>query len=78
MSYWKRWRAELRSWVTESCGASDLISSGQNGFVIPSADLAALSAQIEWAFRHRDELAEMRLLPETRQNGIRGADFMLR
>lgn len=46
--------------VTESCGASDLISSGQNGFVVPSADLAALSAKIEWIFRHRDELAEMR------------------
>jgi glycosyltransferase involved in cell wall biosynthesis len=46
--------------VTASCGASDLISSGQNGFVIPSADLAALSAKLEWAFRHRDELAEMR------------------
>lgn len=46
--------------VTESCGAADLISQGQNGFVIPPADLDALGKKLEWAFRRRDELAAMR------------------
>ncbi len=46
--------------VTTSCGASDLICSGQNGFVIAPADIEALIDNLEWAFRHRDEVAEMR------------------
>ena len=46
--------------VTQSCGACDLISSGQNGYVIAPADLDALSQKLEWAFHHRDEVSAMR------------------
>lgn len=45
--------------VTESCGACDLIESGRNGFIIP-VDVNALSEKLEWAFHHRNHLAEMR------------------
>ena len=46
--------------ATASCGASDVISQGQNGFVIPAADLDALGGRLEWAVQRRDELAAMR------------------
>jgi glycosyltransferase involved in cell wall biosynthesis len=46
--------------VSENCGASDLISQGQNGFVIPVADLDALGDKLEWAAHHGDELSAMR------------------
>jgi len=46
--------------VTESCGASDVIAPGQNGFVLPAAHVDALGEKLEWAFQHRDEVARMR------------------
>jgi len=46
--------------VTASCGASDVISQGQHGFVIPPTNLEAVTDTLEWAFHHRDELSAMR------------------
>ncbi|PYX97172.1 MAG: hypothetical protein DMG64_05360 [Acidobacteria bacterium] len=46
--------------TTSSCGASDLIRGGENGFVIPPANLEALIASLEWASRNRDKLRQMR------------------
>ena len=46
--------------VTDACGASDLIKSGQSGFIIPAADLNAVGEKLEQAFQQRSELAVMR------------------
>lgn len=42
--------------TTTSCGASDLIRHGENGLVIPPADLESLISSLEWASRNRDKL----------------------
>lgn len=46
--------------TTTSCGASDLIRHGENGFVIPAADLESLIARLDWASQNRDTLRQMR------------------
>lgn len=61
--------------VTHTCGACDLISSGQNGFVIAPADLDALSEKLEWAFHHRDEMAGMRFAARNTAEGYPWSRF---
>ena len=47
--------------TTTSCGASDLIRHGENGLVIPPADLDSLMSSLEWGSKNRDKLREMGL-----------------
>jgi len=46
--------------TTDSCGASDLIQHGENGFVIPAANLESLIASLEWASQNPEKLRQMR------------------
>jgi UDP-glucose:(heptosyl)LPS alpha-1,3-glucosyltransferase len=46
--------------TTTSCGASDLIRKGENGFKIPAADLESLMTSLEWASKNRDKVRQMR------------------
>ena len=46
--------------VSENVGAKDFIVEGNNGWVVPVGDVAALAAQLEWCILHPNELREMR------------------
>ncbi|MCC7007741.1 MAG: glycosyltransferase family 4 protein [Acidobacteria bacterium] len=46
--------------TTANAGAADLIVEGQNGFVIPAADVEALAEALRWSADHPDELFAMR------------------
>jgi starch synthase len=45
--------------VTVNTGASDIITDGVDGFVIPIRDVAAIEEKLEWGYSHPQELAEM-------------------
>jgi alpha-maltose-1-phosphate synthase len=45
--------------VTENTGASDIITDGVDGFIIPIRDVAAIEEKLEWCYSHPEELAEM-------------------
>ena len=42
-------------------GAVDLITHGQEGFIVPIRDSEAIARCLEWAYRHRGELRDMRV-----------------
>ena len=46
--------------LTESCGAADVVREGENGFLVPAADLQSLMTKLEWAFTYRQDLHRMR------------------
>ncbi|HYX18494.1 MAG TPA: glycosyltransferase family 4 protein [Nostoc sp.] len=45
--------------VTVNTGASDIITNGVEGFIIPIRDVEALKEKLEWCYYHPQELAEM-------------------
>ena len=45
--------------TTENTGAADLITHGENGFVIPANDAEALHHQMNWCIENRHRLPEM-------------------
>ena len=48
--------------VSEGAGASDLITEGVDGFVVPLRDPGALAERIDWCRQNQDKLPEMGLL----------------
>jgi glycosyltransferase involved in cell wall biosynthesis len=45
--------------ATPNTGAADIVQDGREGFVVPIRDVDALTEKLEWAYRHREDLAEM-------------------
>ena len=45
--------------ATPNTGAADILRDGEEGFIVPIQDVDALAEKIEWAYRHRENLAEM-------------------
>ena len=45
--------------VTVNTGASDIMTNGVEGFIIPIRDVEALKHKLEWCYSHPHELAEM-------------------
>ncbi len=45
--------------VSDHCGVSTAINSGENGFVYQFDNPEALASHIEWSYRNRDKLQEM-------------------
>ncbi|BAY60600.1 putative glycosyl transferase [Calothrix brevissima NIES-22] len=45
--------------VTANTGASDIITNGVEGFIIPIRDVEAIKEKLEWCHSHPQELAEM-------------------
>jgi glycosyltransferase involved in cell wall biosynthesis len=45
--------------ITANTGASDIITNGVEGFIIPIRDVEALKDKLEWCYSHPQELAEM-------------------
>jgi glycosyltransferase involved in cell wall biosynthesis len=45
--------------ISDHCGVSRVINSGENGFVYHFDNTEELATQIEWSYRNRDELQEM-------------------
>ncbi len=51
---------ELPVIITDICGtAEDLVCEGENGFVIPVGDVAALCDRLNWVREHSSQLAHM-------------------
>ncbi len=46
---------------TPNTGAADLITHGQEGFIVPIRDTEAIAHYIEWAYGHRAQLRDMRI-----------------
>lgn len=45
--------------VTVNTGASDIVTDGVDGFIIPIRDVAAIEEKLEWCYSHPQDLAEM-------------------
>ncbi|HEY0777071.1 MAG TPA: glycosyltransferase family 4 protein, partial [Gemmatirosa sp.] len=45
---------------TPNTAAPDLVTPGENGFIVPIRDVDALAGALAWCYEHRDALAEMR------------------
>ncbi|WP_375495834.1 glycosyltransferase family 4 protein [uncultured Nostoc sp.] len=45
--------------VTVNTGASDILTDGVEGFIVPIRDVEALKEKLEWCYSHPQELAEM-------------------
>jgi glycosyltransferase involved in cell wall biosynthesis len=61
--------------TTANAGAADRITHGVSGFVLPPADIPALSATLDWCLTHRAELGEMRDAALTEAGRWTWADF---
>lgn len=48
--------------TTTNAGGADYIQSGQNGFIIPPGDVAAIQEKISWCLDNRAKLGDMRQL----------------
>lgn len=46
---------------TENTGAADIISHGEDGWILPAGDRAALRDRLAWCIHHRAELRAMRV-----------------
>jgi glycosyltransferase involved in cell wall biosynthesis len=46
--------------TTTRAGAADLVRHGENGLIVPPADIRALADVLEWCIKHRPELKAMR------------------
>ena len=46
---------------TLNTGAADLITHGQEGFIVPVRDSEAIARHLEWSYRHRATLRDMRV-----------------
>ena len=44
---------------TENTGAADCVVEGENGFVVPTQDTAALRKKIDWFLENRDQIPKM-------------------
>jgi len=45
--------------MTINTGASDVITDGVEGFIIPIRDINAIKEKLEWCYSHPAELAKM-------------------
>ncbi len=45
--------------TTEDTGAADLITHGENGFVLPANDIEALTQQMKWCIKNKHRLPEI-------------------
>lgn len=45
--------------ISEMVGARELVAEGENGWIVPVEDVAALAERMLWCARHRRELAAM-------------------
>jgi len=55
--------------TTENTGAADLITHGENGFVLPANDVEALTQQMRWCIENKHRLPEIgRRAVETARN----------
>jgi len=45
--------------ATELSGASDCVSEGKEGFIVPARDVDRTAEAIEWCYEHRDETRRM-------------------
>jgi glycosyltransferase involved in cell wall biosynthesis len=61
--------------TTDRAGAADLITEGQNGFVLPAGDVDALSQRLEWCLSHPVELFAMREAAEQRARSNQWSDY---
>lgn len=52
--------------VTDQCGASELVTPGENGWVVPAGEPDALACALDAALRRRADLAEMGRLGRAR------------
>jgi glycosyltransferase involved in cell wall biosynthesis len=46
--------------ATRNTGAADMVQDGREGFIVPIQDVEALAEKLEWAYRNRAALTEMR------------------
>lgn len=46
--------------ATPNTGAADLVQDGREGFIVPIRDVDSLAAKLEWAYRNRQAIVEMR------------------
>jgi glycosyltransferase involved in cell wall biosynthesis len=46
--------------ATPNTGAADLVRDGREGFIVRIRDVDGLAAKLEWAYRNRQAIAEMR------------------
>jgi glycosyltransferase involved in cell wall biosynthesis len=46
--------------VSEMVGAKELVAPGENGWIVPAGDAAALAQRMAWCVRHRDAVRGMR------------------
>ncbi len=51
--------------VSDQVGAKDAVRPGENGFVVPAGDTAALAERLEYLYRHRAELPRLRAAART-------------
>jgi len=51
--------------ATPNTGAADIVQNGCEGFIVPIRDVDALAEKLEWAYRNRSALAEMRIAART-------------
>lgn len=47
--------------ATPNTGAADIIEDGREGFIVPIRNVEALAEKLEWAYRNRSALHEMRI-----------------
>jgi len=47
--------------TTPNTGAADIVKDGREGFIVPIRDIDALAEKLEWAYKNRSPLAEMRM-----------------
>lgn len=45
--------------TTENTGAADLITHGENGFILPANDIEALTRQMKWCIKNKHRLPEI-------------------
>ena len=61
--------------TTDQAGASDLVREGENGFVIPAGDTAAITRTLQWCLDNRAQLAGMSAAAVETARGWQWADF---
>lgn len=54
------WSRGLPVLTTSAAGAADFLRPGENGWLVPPADPAALAAMLEWCVAHRAEIRAQR------------------
>lgn len=56
---WEAMACGLPVIITENCGASEWVTDGQEGFVVPIRDSEAIAAKIEFLYNNQEHLIKM-------------------